>query len=57
MMMELHSNGKTIEDIEKVLKRIPIHPRMIPTIKAAHALGCDLRIVSDANTFFIETIL
>ncbi|KAG4945109.1 hypothetical protein AAZX31_15G022400 [Glycine max] len=57
MMMELHSHGKTIEDIVQVLQRIPIHPRIIHAIKAAHALGCDLRIVSDANTFFIETIL
>ncbi|WJX86360.1 3'(2'),5'-bisphosphate nucleotidase [Trifolium repens] len=57
MMMELHSNGITIEEIEKVLHRIPIHQRIIPAIKSAHALGCDLRIVSDANMFFIETIL
>ncbi|XP_057457499.1 inorganic pyrophosphatase 1-like [Lotus japonicus] len=57
MMMELHSHGKTIEDIEQVLQRIPIHPRIIPAIKAARNMGCDLRIVSDANTFFIETIL
>jgi len=38
-MMELHSNGKTIEDIVEVLERIPIHPRIIPAIKAANALG------------------
>jgi len=57
MMMELHSQGITIKNIEEVLHKIPIHPRIIPTIKAAHALGCDLRIVSDANMFFIETIL
>ncbi|KAJ7963153.1 Inorganic pyrophosphatase [Quillaja saponaria] len=57
MMNELHSQGKTIEDIIEVLKRIPIHPRVVPAIKAAHALGCDLRILSDANLFFIETIL
>ncbi|KAG5016169.1 hypothetical protein AAZX31_08G193300 [Glycine max] len=57
MMMELHSKGKTIEDIEEVLHRIPLHPRVIPAIQAAHAFGCDLRIVSDANMFFIETIL
>ncbi|KAJ7951653.1 Inorganic pyrophosphatase [Quillaja saponaria] len=57
MMKELHSQGKTIEDIIEVLKRIPIHPRVVPAIKAAHSLGCDLRIVSDANMFFIETIL
>ena len=39
MMMDLHSNGKAIEDIVQVLKRIPIHPRIIPAIKAANALG------------------
>ena len=39
MMMELNSNGKTIEDIVQVLKRIPAHPRIIPSIKAAYTLG------------------
>ena len=57
MMKEIHEKGKSIEDIVEVLKRTPIHPRIVPAIKAAHALGCDLRIVSDANVFFIETIL
>ncbi|KAJ4831191.1 hypothetical protein Tsubulata_039517 [Turnera subulata] len=57
MMREIHAQGKTIEDVEEVLKRIPIHPRVVPAIKSAYALGCELRIVSDANLFFIETIL
>ncbi|KAF5745484.1 hypothetical protein HS088_TW07G01069 [Tripterygium wilfordii] len=57
MMKELHSQGKTIDDIVEVLKRTPIHPRIIPAIQSAKALGCDLRIVSDANLFFIKTIL
>lgn len=57
MMKEVHSQGKTIGDIVEVLKRAPIHPRIVPAIKAAHALGCDLMIVSDANLFFIETIV
>ncbi|KAJ6341042.1 hypothetical protein OIU78_009257 [Salix suchowensis] len=57
MMKELHSDGKTMEDIAEVLKRIPIHSQVISAIKAAHGLGCELRIVSDANMFFIETIL
>ncbi|KAJ9568427.1 hypothetical protein OSB04_004393 [Centaurea solstitialis] len=57
MMAELHSRGKSVEDIEEVLKCIPIHPRVVPAIKAAHALGCDLRVLSDANLFYIETIL
>ncbi|EOY27092.1 PREDICTED: inorganic pyrophosphatase 2 [Theobroma cacao] len=57
MMKELHSQGTKIEDIKAVLKRTPIHPRIIQAIKSAYALGCDLKIVSDANAFFIETIL
>ncbi|XP_047964222.1 inorganic pyrophosphatase 1-like [Salvia hispanica] len=57
MMNELHAQGKTIEDVKEVLRRVPIHPRIVPTIKTLHALGCDLRILSDANLFFIETIV
>ncbi|KAG8380067.1 hypothetical protein BUALT_Bualt07G0154900 [Buddleja alternifolia] len=57
MMKELHAQGKTIEDIKEVLRKAPIHPRIVAAIRKAHALGCDLRIVSDANMFFIETIL
>ncbi|GAB2223578.1 hypothetical protein Droror1_Dr00017719 [Drosera rotundifolia] len=57
MMKELHSQGKTIEDIANCLIQAPLHPNIISAIKSAHASGCDLRILSDANTFFIETIL
>ncbi|KAI3868572.1 hypothetical protein MKX03_003792 [Papaver bracteatum] len=57
MMLELHSNGKTIEDIANVLRRAPLDPNIISAIKSAHALGCELKILSDANMFFIETIL
>ncbi|WJX69818.1 3'(2'),5'-bisphosphate nucleotidase [Trifolium repens] len=57
MMNELHSQGKKIEEIVEVLNRTPIHPRIVPAIEAAYSLGCELRIVSDANSFFIETIL
>ncbi|KAF4346484.1 hypothetical protein F8388_011449 [Cannabis sativa] len=57
MMKKLHKQGKSIDEIVEVLKQIPIHPRVIPAIKAAHALGCDLRIISDANMFSIETML
>ncbi|KAE8699439.1 Inorganic pyrophosphatase 3 [Hibiscus syriacus] len=56
-MKEVHSQGTRIEDIVAVLKRTPIHPRIIEAIKSAQALGCELKIVSDANTFFIDTIL
>lgn len=57
MMWELHQQGKTISDIEESLKTIPLHPEMIRAIEFAFSLGCDLRIVSDANMFFITTIL
>ncbi|KAL9225601.1 hypothetical protein vseg_001506 [Gypsophila vaccaria] len=57
MMKEIHEHGIQIDQISKVLTRIPIHPRVVPAIKASYDMGCDLRIVSDANTFFIETIL
>ncbi|XAR53423.1 Inorganic diphosphatase [Bertholletia excelsa] len=57
MMEELHSQGRTIEEIAQCLKQVPMHPRMIAAIKEAHALGCELRILSDANQFFIENIL
>ncbi|KAL2554933.1 Inorganic pyrophosphatase 2 [Forsythia ovata] len=57
IMKELYTQGKTIDNIKEVLKRALIHPRVVPAIKTAHSLGCDIRIVSDANLFFIETIL
>ncbi|WCJ42647.1 Pyridoxal phosphate phosphatase-related protein [Euphorbia peplus] len=57
MMKELHLQGKTPNDIVHCLNQMPLHPRVTETIKSIHALGCDLRIVSDANQFFIEKIL
>ncbi|XP_028790572.1 inorganic pyrophosphatase 2-like [Neltuma alba] len=56
-MKELHSQGKPMEEIVHILKRTPIHPHIVPAIEAAYSLGCDLKIVSDANIFFIKTIL
>ncbi|XP_074307586.1 inorganic pyrophosphatase 2-like [Silene latifolia] len=57
MMKEIHAQGYTIDRISEVLTRVPIHPRVVAAIKTAHAMGCDLRVVSDANTFFIDTVL
>ncbi|XP_077240141.1 thiamine phosphate phosphatase-like protein [Tasmannia lanceolata] len=57
MMKDLHSQGKTIEEIADCLERAPLHPQIISAIKSANDFGCDLKIVSDANIFFIETIL
>lgn len=55
--MELYSEGKTEEDIANCLKRCPLHPQIFAAIKSAQAHGCDLRIASDSNSFFIESIL
>jgi len=38
-MDELHSQGKTIEDIVQVLNRTPMHPSIVPAIQAAYSLG------------------
>ncbi|CAN0877996.1 Inorganic pyrophosphatase 2 [Linum grandiflorum] len=58
MLKEIQEHGKkTIDDIVAVLKRIPILPRVVSSIKSAHDLGCELRIVSDSNVFFIEKVL
>nr|ACU14672.1 unknown [Glycine max] len=57
IMAQLHSNGVTVDHIADCLKRLPFPPPIVSAIKSAHALGCDLRIISDTNTFSIRTIL
>ncbi|TVU09159.1 hypothetical protein EJB05_42604 [Eragrostis curvula] len=57
MMGELHSQGKTIEDVKATLRTAPLSPHVAAAIKSAHAFGCELRVLSDANAFFIDTIL
>lgn len=47
MFLELHSQGKTTEDIAECLKRAPLHPRIISAIKSAHASGYFLFIFID----------
>lgn len=57
MLEELHLQGKTVNDIAVCLQQVPLHTRMIEVTKIAHALGCDLKVVSDSNAFYIRTIL
>ncbi|OIV93969.1 hypothetical protein TanjilG_05672 [Lupinus angustifolius] len=57
MLKEVHSQGIAINHIADCLKRAYFHPSIISAIKSAHALRCDLKIISDANTFYIKTIL
>ncbi|XVF48649.1 hypothetical protein PTKIN_Ptkin03bG0207200 [Pterospermum kingtungense] len=57
MIMEVQSRGNTIDDIAACLRRVSLDPKIISVLKSAHALRCDLKIISDANVFFIKTIL
>ncbi|XBI03375.1 hypothetical protein VPH35_131798 [Triticum aestivum] len=57
MMGELHSQGKTIDEIAGSIRTAPLSHHVVAAIKAAQALGCELRILSDANAFFIDTVL
>ncbi|XP_062204249.1 thiamine phosphate phosphatase-like protein [Phragmites australis] len=57
MMGELHAQGRTAEEIRDCLRSAPLDAHVISAITTASALGCDMRVVSDANTFFIETVL
>jgi phosphoethanolamine/phosphocholine phosphatase len=58
MMGQIHAHGKTLDgDVAAALRAVPIDPRVPHAIRAARALGCDLRVLSDANAFFIDTVL
>lgn len=57
IMVEIAARGRNIGDVEDALKRVPLHPAMNRAIKTAHSWGWELQIISDANIFFIETIL
>ncbi|KAF0898528.1 hypothetical protein E2562_008122 [Oryza meyeriana var. granulata] len=57
MMAELHAQGRSADDIRECLNSAPLDAHVLSAIRTASALGCDLRVVSDANAFFIETVL
>lgn len=57
MMVELAACGNTVGDIEAALRKILLHPAMMRAIHAAHSWGWELRVISDANVFFIQTVL
>ncbi|KAI3724813.1 hypothetical protein L1987_64580 [Smallanthus sonchifolius] len=57
MFEELHSKGKTIDAFKNRLNSFTLDPHIISAIRSVHDLGCDLKVLSDANQFFIETIL
>ncbi|KAL5227960.1 hypothetical protein ABZP36_016225 [Zizania latifolia] len=57
IMGRLHASGRTLRDVADVLRTAPLDPHVVAAVKACHAVGCDLRILSDANRFFIDAIL
>lgn len=57
VLRTLHSQGTTIARIRHALSCLPLPSETVAALKAAHSLGCELHILSDANTFFIESVL
>ncbi|XP_040377165.1 inorganic pyrophosphatase 2-like [Oryza brachyantha] len=57
MMGELHAEGRTVEEVAACLRAAPLSPRVAAAVETAHALGCELRVLSDANAFFVGAVL
>ncbi|CAL4970519.1 unnamed protein product [Urochloa decumbens] len=57
MMGELHAAGRTAEDVRACLRAAPLSPHVAAAVRASHARGCELRVLSDANAFFVGTVL
>ncbi|KAF9347141.1 hypothetical protein BGX26_001366 [Mortierella sp. AD094] len=57
LLGQLHERGITRQDIEKSLQEIPFTPEIIAALQLMKSQGAELCIISDANTFYIDTIL
>ncbi|KAF9917513.1 putative phosphatase phospho1 [Lobosporangium transversale] len=57
LLGQMHQRGVTRQDLEKSLKEIPFAPEMIAALRLMKSQGAELCIISDANTFYIDTIL
>lgn len=53
----ISENGTTIDEIRDCLCAIPVFTEILDAIKLIKKNGADLRILSDANDFYIDTIL
>lgn len=53
----LHEEGHDAEALAAAFAETPIDSGFIPVLQQLKALGADARILSDANTFSISTIL
>ncbi|KAJ1510714.1 hypothetical protein HMI55_006885 [Coelomomyces lativittatus] len=58
-MSQLFSNRKipSLDALKKRLAQIPMDPSTLKMLRDLSQSGVDIIIISDANTFFIETIL
>jgi 2,3-diketo-5-methylthio-1-phosphopentane phosphatase len=55
--VRLHAQGVTRGEIEGALADMPAFPQALEAVRAIAAAGHELRILSDANTVFIERFL
>ncbi|KAF9327799.1 hypothetical protein BG006_008940 [Podila minutissima] len=57
LLGKMFDKGITTQDIVESLQRIPFTPEIITALRMMKANGAELCIISDANTFYIDTIL
>jgi len=54
---ELFKQGVTDKDYQELMKKTPVFKENLEVIRNLHILGIEQKIVSDANSYFIETFL
>ncbi|KAG0346579.1 hypothetical protein BG004_001380 [Podila humilis] len=57
LLGKMYGKGVTTQDIVQSLQKIPLTPEIIAALRIMKASGAELCIISDANTFYIDTIL
>ncbi|CAO3571419.1 unnamed protein product [Mortierella alpina] len=57
LLGQLFDRGMTKQDLENTLRQVPMMPEIIAALRLMKAQGAELYIISDANTFYIDTIL
>ncbi|KAG0085654.1 hypothetical protein BGZ92_008817 [Podila epicladia] len=57
LLGKMFDKGVTTQDIVESLQRVPFTPEIITALRLMKANGAELCIISDANTFYIDTIL
>lgn len=57
LLGKMFNKGVTTQDIVESLQKIPFTPEIITALRLMKANGAELCIISDANTFYIDTIL